>query len=334
VRRLLNQNTEIHTQILDNLKQHLHQSLPNDPIQSVYNYCVLPPGKLFRPKLVHAIANDLSKNFKLTPHCDHALLCSFVEIHHAYTLVHDDLPCMDDDDMRRNKPSAHKAFGEWKALLIGDGLLNISYEILSKLKSTNLRLILKIATRCLGPKGLIQGQVLDLDNQMLESFSSIKKTHEFKTARLIQISLLLSYLLIEDPKEISTTPYRTSLEITQLGKYLGLTFQFIDDLSELTSMDLSQHEQEINPWFTFPTQVSLELIKGIQEIDKISGRLGLNHFQQTYKGYITQMTSSIIEGHLNIRRNLKLHSKQKSPDNVLVPVMRLLQRISQRNHFI
>ena len=123
----------IQDEISQNLKLHLKQCIPNQLMKEVYEYCVLPPGKLFRPKLVYAIAKDLSEKTNLQITQNHKYLASFVEVHHAYTLVHDDLPCMDDDDFRRGKPSAHKAYGEWKALLAGDGLLNVSYELLSKL---------------------------------------------------------------------------------------------------------------------------------------------------------------------------------------------------------
>ncbi|MEE2744623.1 MAG: polyprenyl synthetase family protein [Bdellovibrionota bacterium] len=325
------ENTEIYSKILGNLEVHLNRSLPNDPIREAYNYCVLPPGKLFRPKLVYAMASDFSKNFKFETHCDHALLCSFVEIHHAYTLVHDDLPCMDDDDIRRNKPSAQKALGEWKAVLIGDGLLNISYELLSKLKAKNLGLILKLASRCLGPKGLIQGQVLDLGHKMLDSFSSLKKTHEYKTARLIQVSLLLSYLLVENPKESLLSRYRVSIELLKLGKYLGLTFQFLDDLSELTSLEISQHEKNINPWFSHSDKVSLELMKGLEKINEIAERLDLPQFKKVYTQYIIKVTSKVLDGKDNIERNFELHQREKVKGS-LIPIVRLLQRVSQSNN--
>ena len=96
---------------------------------------------------------------------------------------------------------------------------------------------------------------------MLKSFDSIKETHELKTARLIQVALLTSYLVIENPKGNLPINYRMSLDLLKLGKAMGLAFQFIDDLSELTSESLTKHEKEINPWLNHSRKVLEELYK-------------------------------------------------------------------------
>ncbi len=324
----------IHNEISQNLKIHLKRCIPKQLMGEVYEYCVLPPGKLFRPKLVYAIARDLSKDKTPQITQDHQYLSSFVEIHHAYTLVHDDLPCMDDDDFRRNKPSAHKAYGEWKALLAGDGLLNISYEILSNLRSPHLNLILKVITRCLGPKGLIQGQVLDLSHEMLRSFESIKETHELKTARLIQVALLTSYLVIENPKSNLTFNYRMSIDLLKLGKAMGLAFQFIDDLSELTSESLTKHEKEINPWLNHSRKVLEELSNNLHKIRNIVEKRKLQQFDRTFREYISKMNKTITSNLENILKNFEAHQKDKLQHDDLVPIMRLLQRIGQGNDSI
>lgn len=321
----------IHNEISQNLKTHLKRCLPKELMQEVYEYCVLPPGKLFRPKLVYAIAKDLSQ--ETTPQItkNHQYLGSFVEIHHAYTLVHDDLPCMDDDDFRRGKPSAHKAFGEWKALLAGDGLLNISYELLSNIQSSRLNLMLKIITRCLGPKGLIQGQVLDLSHEMLKSFDSIKETHELKTARLIQVALLTSYLVIENPKNQLPLDYRMSIDLLKLGKAMGLAFQFIDDLSELTSKNLTKHEKEINPWLNHSKKVLEELSNNLIKIEKIIEKRKLLQFSITFREYISKMNQTINSNLENILKNFEAHQKERLQKKDLLPIMGLLQRIGQGN---
>ena len=330
----INEMDLVHNEISQNLKVHLKQCLPKQLMTEVYEYCVLPPGKLFRPKLVYAIAKDLSQNRDLEVTQNHQYLSSFVEIHHAYTLVHDDLPCMDDDDFRRNKPSAHKAYGEWKALLAGDGLLNISYELLSKINSSHLNLILKVITRCLGPKGLIQGQVLDLSHEMLKSFDSIKETHELKTARLIQVALLASYFVIENPKDNLPINYRMSLDLLKLGKAMGLAFQFIDDLSELTSTKLTKHEKEINPWLNHSRKVLEELSNNLVKIEKIVEKRKLHHFDIAFKEYISKMNKTVTLNIENILENFEAHQKDKLQKRDLVPVMELLQRIGQRNDSI
>jgi geranylgeranyl pyrophosphate synthase len=97
--------------------------IDNHSLKEAYQYVLFPPGKLFRPLLFLNLLEDNGLNPQ-----DYYETAVGLELHHSYTLVHDDLPCMDDDDMRRGRPSAHKKFNEWKAILIGDGLLNLSYQ--------------------------------------------------------------------------------------------------------------------------------------------------------------------------------------------------------------
>ncbi|HLT22262.1 MAG TPA: polyprenyl synthetase family protein, partial [Bacteriovoracaceae bacterium] len=104
--------------LLQAIKTSLKSAGHHPELFKILDYAVLPAGKLFRPKLVEAIALDLG--LQITQ--DHLHLATAVEIHHAYTLVHDDLPAMDDDQYRRGKLSTHAAFNEWKAILAGDAL--------------------------------------------------------------------------------------------------------------------------------------------------------------------------------------------------------------------
>ena len=163
------------SEISRQLTLHLNAQIPRGEFGEIYRYSVLPAGKLFRPSLVWALALDLEENIRQDKGSNHAYLASAVEIHHAYTLVHDDLPCMDDDDMRRGKPSVHKAFGQWGALLAGDGLLNVSYGLLSNITSPNLGKVLKIFAKFLGPQGLIQGQANDLSGEISKSFENLSR---------------------------------------------------------------------------------------------------------------------------------------------------------------
>ena len=169
-----------HTYLKSAIKHELLLCLPKHQSAEFYNYALFPTGKLFRSKLISAFSKDHNLN---TITNNQILLCSSIEAHHTYTLLHDDLPCMDDDDERRGKPSTHIKFGEWQSLLTGDGLLNISYRLLSKIQSRNLNTILSIYSHALGPKGLIHGQVLDLSEEMNNNFSTLLLTHELKTAR-------------------------------------------------------------------------------------------------------------------------------------------------------
>jgi len=187
------------------MKTHLKMCLPHHQISEVYEYATLPGGKLIRPHLVWSILQDLNPKLynqsSSNPFSDHALLSSSIEFHHSYTLLHDDLPCMDDDQIRRGKACTHLVYGEWKALLAGDGLLNVSYQLLSKLKNKRSNDLFRFYSWSTGPKGLIHGQVLDLSNEMNLSFENTLRTHELKTARLFQVAILGSAILSQ-PKNI------------------------------------------------------------------------------------------------------------------------------------
>jgi geranylgeranyl pyrophosphate synthase len=223
--------------IEENLSKHLAALLPPHGFSEVYRYLVLPPGKLFRAQLIHALAQDLGQtNPKNT-----ALLASFVEIHHAYTLAHDDLPCMDDDDFRRGRPSAHKAYSEWQALLAADGLAVGGFSLLTKLDHSQAVTIIRWAATLLGPKGLILGQAKDLlcENSSLEKILQI---HRLKTGRLFQFALLAGAFL--SSQGWFPHAYR-------LGDSLGIFFQLLDDLMDL-NLETQGHEKNINPFILFP----------------------------------------------------------------------------------
>jgi geranylgeranyl pyrophosphate synthase len=188
--------------------------------QELYSYA-LSNGKFFRARLSVAIykrfagksVDDL-KNFVL-----------FLEFHHAYTLIHDDLPCMDDGKIRRGKMSHHLYFNEYLSLLTGDALLNLSYEYLTKIVSHNNLKIIRLATKMLGANGLILGQIMDLEKDR-----DVLKVYYLKTARLIQMALLGAYLMV-------ASDFRVILDLFILGKGIGLMFQLLDDLDIANDRD-------------------------------------------------------------------------------------------------
>ncbi len=309
-----------------NLDIHLKQYLPAHTIAQVYNYAIFPPGKLFRPQLVFAIAKDFQhpENEKIISQWHHSLdnayLASLVEIHHAYTLVHDDLPAMDNDLIRRNKPSTHAKFGEWQALLVGDGLLNISYQLMKNISSEKLPTMLALAGHCLGPKGLIHGQVLDLSEEMNDSFSSLIRTHELKTGRLIQLAIVGSYLLLNQT-DTGIPQYRTAINLAKLGQAMGIVFQLLDDITELVDKNLNDHEMVINPWFNFTTLAFEELINRMQTIKSIQQQYKLNEFNSVLQFYYSKIHRKLQIGQANIMLNL---SKQKFSHKQLDLIMQLL----------
>ncbi|MDD0852291.1 polyprenyl synthetase family protein [Halobacteriovorax sp. GB3] len=229
--------------IVNDLESHINSFAPKHEFKEIYDYAVLPPGKAFRPLLTKALAKDLNKSFDQRVLENLSYFSSAVEIHHSYTLVHDDMPCMDDDETRRGKPATHIKYGQWKALLAGDGLLIMSFGLCSKINSKNLKEVMRIFSHATGPKGLIHGQCLDLSEQMNDSFSNLIETHKLKTARLIQLALLGGAILSKEDLSL-----KMAKDIARIGYSLGVNFQLLDDLTELTEKKLTEHELAINPW--------------------------------------------------------------------------------------
>lgn len=244
---------DLRQNIAQDFALHCQELLGRHPAKEAFLYTLLPPGKLLRPLMVATLAQDLNENADLRRDSSLALLMSFVEIHHTYTLIHDDLPCMDNDDFRRGRPSLHRAYNEWQALLVGDGLINLSYQLLGRLKTSETQALLKLSSKLLGPHGLILGQILDLsteDGPSAPSLCQILNIHTLKTARLFQVCLVGSALLALEERELKNS--RSLLyDLYKLGAHLGVIFQLLDDWDELKS-EVSAHEKKINAFFLYP----------------------------------------------------------------------------------
>jgi geranylgeranyl pyrophosphate synthase len=266
---------ELTAKIEQDIKKHLQANFSAEKIydkqyQQIFEYAVLPAGKLFRAQLVWSVFGDIQKinmqNSQTLNSKNHQFLSSAIEIHHAYTLVHDDMPCMDNDDYRRGKLSTHKKYGEWKALLIGDGLLNLSYQILSEIEHERTQQVFKLFSSNCGHTGLIYGQ-----------YEHIKRIHQLKTGRLFETSMMASYLLTDSNDE----NIRSQLE--KISASLGVLFQLLDDLTELPEIKNQEHEKEINPWISHYDETAKETIHL------------LNTVRKNTKGY--PQTESVIQSY-------------------------------------
>lgn len=311
----------IQHKLQDNLKIHLSEGVPNHSFEQVYRYSVLPPGKMFRPLLAAGVFLDINQDkqeeIQFLTTDDISKVCSSVEIHHTYTLIHDDLPAMDDDEMRRGRPSAHIQFNEWKAILSGDGLLNLSYGLLGRLKSDNLPIILRIYSWLLGPKGLIQGQVMDLGHEMTKSFENIKTTHKLKTSRLIQASLICG-ALCSSPDKINRKMIQN---LARLGETLGLAFQFLDDLTELVEENVSKHELDVSPWIHYQDESYSCTINSITKVKEILQQYELVHTSEIVENYFSKMKKMIIEGKENIEQNSLKYASSKLDLGPIVSIL-------------
>lgn len=157
-----------------------------------------------------------------------------IELIHTYSLVHDDLPCMDNDDLRRGKPTCHKVYGEDKALLVGDGLLTLAFEVLagSPLDSATVAQLVTRFAKAAGPSGMVAGQWLDLASEGAAlSWEELVEIHTLKTGKLLALCFESGGLI---GLGSSTRFAQTHQELSLLGEKLGVVFQIIDDLLDVT----------------------------------------------------------------------------------------------------
>lgn len=212
------------------LEEVLDSSLfPKGEIAAAARYSVLSSGKRLRPQLLIATAQIYSAPL------EHALIpaCA-IELVHTYSLIHDDLPCMDDDDMRRGRPSLHKVYPEGHALLTGDFLLTYAFQLLaeSPYLSANqkISLVRSLSVRS-GAHGMIGGQEQDIAAAGKEiDLETLKTIHKRKTAALITAALECGGIIGNSP----------DLELlSQIGETLGLAFQIVDDILDENSDQLT-----------------------------------------------------------------------------------------------
>ena len=189
-------------------------------IHAAMRYCVFAGGKRLRSLLCIAAAEACGGIRE-----DALPAASAVELMHTYSLVHDDLPCMDDDDLRRGRPTCHKVYGEAMAVLCGDAMLTEAFLVLAR--SGNAEMIAELASTG-GSRKLIGGQVLDLEGEgKVLSLEELVRIHEAKTAALLTTSVRLGAMS-------AGANEAQMAALTKFGHALGLAFQVIDDILDVT----------------------------------------------------------------------------------------------------
>lgn len=203
------------------------EGLPPQPLRSAMHYSLLLPGKRLRPCLLLAAYHLLKDDWETVL----PFACA-LEMIHTYSLVHDDLPAMDDDALRRGKPTNHRVFGEDMAILAGDGLLNMAYETMldsafaQEHPAETVRAMREIAHRA-GVRGMVAGQTLDVKLEgQAPSQESVRYIHLHKTADLLTAPVVAGLMLAGATEE--------QLEAARnYGRGVGLAFQIVDDLLDL-----------------------------------------------------------------------------------------------------
>lgn len=227
---------------LQALEQRLEELVPSldtsyGELTAAARYSLLKGGgKRLRPQLLFAVTEMLGGSFEiaLDPACA-------LEMIHTYSLIHDDLPCMDDDDLRRGIPTLHKVHGEAIALLAGDYLQTRAYETLSQASDLTAEQkveMISVLTNLSGAHGMIGGQVIDI--RMLDKNTSpdiLEQTHLLKTGALIGASLVLGAIAAGAEMAI-----KANLE--KIGFNLGLAFQVVDDVLDRTCAEKKRGKEE------------------------------------------------------------------------------------------
>jgi geranylgeranyl pyrophosphate synthase len=272
------------------LKRRLARAATHPEIHSALTYAVSPAGKLFRPRLLESLAQD----FAVRDTGAIQALGTALELHHAYSLVHDDMPCMDNDLERRGKPSLHVQYGEWRALLTGDALLALSYAALEDIQHPQSARIRRAFHWATGAKGLIQGQWIDLGSEAKSDAQKLLRMHELKTARLMQVAALATSYLANQT---------AAKEALRLGRSIGLVFQWLDDLDDLTGRDITEHEREVNPFLLAPTE-AIRLLKA--ERERLEAQLAaLPHTRTFIHSFLQQTDARLLENHAVLVKRVK-----------------------------
>lgn len=253
--------------IKDKVDQQLEHILSQNTSQApellrVMHYSALGGGKRVRPMLCFASAQLFDPDYLNNP-AVLAVGCA-VELIHAYSLVHDDLPAMDDDDLRRGRATAHKAFSEAGAILAGDALQTLAFQVLSQapgMMPENILASINLLAEASGHNGMAGGQMIDLQavghNLSLDAMTNM---HRLKTGALIRASVLLG------ARAVGCID-RTQLEqLASYGREIGLAFQIQDDILDCTSSTEELGKQQgADAEKDKPTYVSLLGLDGAKE---------------------------------------------------------------------
>ena len=251
-------------------------------------YSTMIGGKRIRPVLVLEFCRVCGGD------PDHALdLACALEMIHTSSLIHDDMPCMDNDDMRRGQPSCHKKFGENTALLAGDALEAYAFEVAAgaDLPAKAVVEAVKLLAKATGPYGMLGGQIMDVENESRDdvALDRLEATHQKKTGALIRVACELGCIAAGASKELRKAA-------VEYGKNLGLAFQVCDDILDVTGNELllgkpvgSDEEEEKA---TYVTLLGLDAAKQTAKDYTDQAYQALEAFDEN--GFLRDLTESLL----------------------------------------
>lgn len=221
---------------IESLLENYINSLPDSTTKSAMLYSLTAGGKRIRPHLLYTVL----KGYSVNPEIGNPFACA-LEMIHTYSLIHDDLPAMDNDDLRRGLPTCHKQFDEATAILAGDGLLTYAFEVAASSNEDSDTVIkcISILSQMAGPSGMVFGQQLDLEAENKEiDWNMLQRIHEHKTGCLLTAPLLMGCMLAKHEEDIPAWK--------KIGFSLGLAFQVQDDILdiELTAKEFGKSNSD------------------------------------------------------------------------------------------
>jgi geranylgeranyl diphosphate synthase type II len=258
----------------------LNEWVPDETVEPVsihkaMRYSLFAGGKRIRPILAISAAYAISDS---PAGIENAAIT--LELIHTYSLIHDDLPALDNDDLRRGRPTCHKVFGEAMAILAGDALLTLAFDVLSRLKhipaDRKVRLVGELATAAGTVGGMIGGQVNDIEGERRRPTAELLESiHRAKTGALLRASVRMGAIFAgATEQEIEA--------LSRFGEHVGLAFQIIDDVLDVEesseALGKTAGKDEAQQKITFPAVYGLERSREMAEQERVAAHLALRIF--------------------------------------------------------
>lgn len=254
-------------------------------------YSVRAGGKRIRPLLLLSTVAAFGESINTTTY----QVAAALEMIHTYSLIHDDLPAMDNDDLRRGKPTNHKVYGEALAILAGDGLLTGAFQLISMAHlahSPKLLLLQQLAINA-GTQGMVAGQAADIEGETKQlTLEELMFIHERKTGRLMNYALLAGGVLANQPEEVLAS-------LQKLASHLGLAFQIRDDLLDVVSttevLGKTAGKDAKMEKTTYPGLLGIEETKSALENEIDAANRMIDQLEQTVCSFDGQLLRQLVQ---------------------------------------
>lgn len=251
------------------------ESIPPTTIHRAMRYSLFAGGKRIRPVLCISAARSSGSD---SAEGVEAAACA-LELIHTYSLIHDDLPALDNDDLRRGRPTNHKVFGDAMAILAGDALLTLAFEVLAKLPveaERRVRLVAELATASGTVGGMIAGQVHDLEGEgQTPTAELLERIHRAKTGALLRASVRMGAIYAGACEEELAA-------LSRYGEHIGLAFQIVDDLLDVEqsseALGKTAGKDEAQHKITFPAVYGLARSHEMAEEQRVLAHAALQPF--------------------------------------------------------